>query len=105
MTGKCHRTVLAEQDVVEIAEFLSKQGSQLAIRFLDAVEATYRLLAEVPDMGSRCRFTSPHLRDIRIWHIAGFRNHLIYYREIDEGVLVVRVLHAARDSDAIFGET
>jgi toxin ParE1/3/4 len=29
--------------------------------------------------------------------MSGFRNHLIFYRPIDDGIEIVRVLHGARD--------
>ncbi len=34
--------------------------------------------------------------------LTGFPNYLVFYRVIDEGVDVLRVLHGARDIDAIF---
>jgi plasmid stabilization system protein ParE len=33
--------------------------------------------------------------------VAGFSNHLIFYRPVPNGVEVVRILHAARDWLAI----
>jgi len=40
---------------------------------------------------------------LRAWPIDGFRNHLVFYRPTDEGVDIVRVLHGARDIEALFG--
>jgi toxin ParE1/3/4 len=38
---------------------------------------------------------------LRIWRIDGFPNHLIFYRPIEGGIEIVRVLHGARDIDAV----
>ena len=39
-----------------------------------------------------------------MWTIRGFPNHQIYYRPIDDGIEVIRVLHAARDITKILVE-
>lgn len=41
---------------------------------------------------------------MRVWPIRRFPNHLIFYRPIDGGIEVIRVLHGAQDLDAIFGD-
>ena len=38
-----------------------------------------------------------------MWRVAGFPNHLIFYRPIESGVEVIRVLHASRDIESLFG--
>jgi toxin ParE1/3/4 len=38
-----------------------------------------------------------------MWRVAGFPNHLIFYRPVESGVEVIRVLHAKRDIEALFG--
>ncbi|MBI4604738.1 MAG: type II toxin-antitoxin system RelE/ParE family toxin [Planctomycetes bacterium] len=34
----------------------------------------------------------------------GFEQHLVFYRPVEDGIEVVRVLHGARDLRAILGE-
>ena len=41
------------------------------------------------------------LPEMRRWHIDGFDDHLIIYRETERGIEIVRVLHGARDIVAI----
>jgi plasmid stabilization system protein ParE len=58
-----------------------------------------------PDSRSPCdsckrpskAFENPELDGIRMWPIPDFPNHLIFYRLIETGVEIVRVLHSARD--------
>ena len=56
----------------------------------------------MPEMGSLCGFQSAEAAGIRVWSIAGFENHLIFYRPIEDGIDVIRVIHGARDIVAIF---
>jgi len=35
--------------------------------------------------------------ELRMWLSPAFRNYLIFYRELADGVEIVRVLHGARD--------
>ena len=54
-------------------------------------------------MGSVRRYNDPALVDVRMWRVAGFPNHLIFYRPIGRGIEVLRVLHAKRDIESLFG--
>jgi toxin ParE1/3/4 len=38
---------------------------------------------------------------VRLWRVRGFNSYLIVYRPTDTGIEVIRVLHAARDIEAI----
>ena len=39
-----------------------------------------------------------------MWSIRGFQNYIVFYRPLEDGVDVVRVIHGARDIQAIFDE-
>lgn len=45
-------------------------------------------------------------KNIRSWVVTEFTSYLIFYRELPDGsgVEIVRVLHGARDLDALFGK-
>jgi len=55
-------------------------------------------------MGPARVFRNPRLRDLRIWPIRGFEKIVIFYRPIEGGIEVVRVLHGARDVKGILEE-
>jgi plasmid stabilization system protein ParE len=40
---------------------------------------------------------NPLLDGIRVWPVAGFKNHLIFYRVLIDEIEVVRVIHGSRD--------
>jgi toxin ParE1/3/4 len=44
-------------------------------------------------MGER----SPRLADLRFFPVTRFPNHLVFYRPLEDGLELVRVLHGARE--------
>jgi toxin ParE1/3/4 len=95
----------AERDLDEIAAFLQgRSGPRLAVRFLRAAEATFRLLATSPGIGQRHRSKVPGMKGVRNFGVVGFSKYRVLYQPTDEGIEVLRVVHAARDLDALFGE-
>jgi toxin ParE1/3/4 len=51
-----------------------------------------------------CSFRNPELRDVRRLTVTGFENWLLFYRDTEDRIDVIRVLHGARDIAAIFEE-
>lgn len=91
----------ADRDIDGQADYLFREASlDVALRFYDAAAAPFQNLARMPSMGERRESSNPLLDGLRIWRIDGFPNHLIFYRPIDGGIEIIRVLHAARDLDA-----
>ena len=95
---------LAQDDLRRQAEFIAKDSLDAALRLLEAAEITYEFLAETPLAGAVCPFKSVQTKDLRIWRINGFPNHLILYRVSETELLIVRVLHAARDLDVLLDD-
>jgi toxin ParE1/3/4 len=95
----------AFRDLSDIAVYLAvESGSDdLANRFLDAAEATFEHMAAMPSMGVLRLYHDPVLTDVRMWRIAGFDNYLIFYCPAETGIEIIRVLHAKRDIDSLFG--
>ena len=76
----------------------------VAVHFLVYAEETLELLAKMPFLGTPRDFRSHKLRTLRMWHVKGFEDYLIFYRPIDDGVEIFRVLHGKRDIEAIFND-
>jgi len=56
-------------------------------------------------MGASRTYNDPALVGVRMWPVAGFPNHLIFYRPFGSGIEVIRVLHAKRGIESLFGGT
>ena len=77
MESRYQLTDRADVDLFEISLYLARQGSiETAERFIDAVHEQFARLADYPGMG----------------------------RALQEGILIVRVLHGSRDARRIFKE-
>jgi toxin ParE1/3/4 len=94
----------ARRDLADAADYIARDNVDAARRFLEAAEAAFELLAAMPQMGTQCTFRSPAAAGLRTWSIRGFRNYVVFYRPFEDGVDVVRVIHGARDIEAIFEE-
>jgi toxin ParE1/3/4 len=95
--GQVRRSGRAELDVIECAVFLARTSDEAAARFMAAVESTFEKLARSPLVGRRVERPALIGQGLRWWPIEGFPNHLIFYRQVEDGIHVVRVLHGARD--------
>jgi toxin ParE1/3/4 len=78
--------------------------SRIASRFFEAAYRAFNQLLEMPRIGAPHAHLSPRLEGLRRWAVPGFRSYLIFYRETEQGIEVLRVLHGARDLDKILVE-
>jgi toxin ParE1/3/4 len=81
----------AESDLVEIGNFIARDNPTTAARFVEEVEEHCQLLAAHPLLGRARDELVPGLRSLP------FGRYVIFYRALDDGVEIVRVLHGARD--------
>jgi toxin ParE1/3/4 len=86
----------------EFAVYLASQSPAAADRFLDSCMSDFERLSVMPGMGAKREFRNPNAAGIRSWPLSGFPNYLIFYRPIEDGVEILRLLHGARDIEAIF---
>lgn len=78
-------------------------GLDIALRFVDAVEAAIRAIAERPRAGSSIWGERLRVSGLRSRAVARFP-YLAFYMEHEEHIEVWRVLHAKRDIPASLGE-
>jgi toxin ParE1/3/4 len=82
-------------DLVEIGAYLGQDDPSVADRFYDSYESTLDAIKRTPKIGS-IRETRFHGR-MRMWFVKDFEKVIIFYRESADEIVVVRLLHAARD--------
>ena len=80
---------------------MAEERPQTALQFLDAVESSLQQLADFPKMGRDRGFDAQRLRGIRSFPVTGFETFLIFYHPIHGGIRFSRLLHGARDIDAV----
>lgn len=92
-------TTLARSDLEEIRDYVARDSPAAAERLLDQLLGKCRFLAKLPLVGQPREQIRAGLRCFP----AG--RHVIYYVPADDGITVVRVIHGARDVDAITFDT
>ena len=91
----------ARADMIQLRDYIAQDSARAAQRFYFAAEEAMETLAGVPEIGGRCDFPSSTATNLRVWSVPKFKNHLIFYRPIENGIEVVRVLHGARDLESL----
>ena len=91
----------ARRDIVATALYIAEESPDAARRFLEAVERTIAAVTSMPGIGAPRRYRDPRLEGLRMIAVTGFEKHLVFYRPDEAGIEIVRVLHAARDIQAI----
>jgi len=94
----------ARKDLAEIAAYYGEQSGELELRFIDAAEDALEKLLLMPEKGAMREYFHPKLHGLRMWPIPKFPKILIFYRPVDTGIEVIRVLHSARDIAALFSK-
>jgi toxin ParE1/3/4 len=86
----------AKNDLKEIWKYIAAQDPQRADKFLKSLDEVIKSLAKHPFMGKE---RSDIMEEIRSFPV---KSYVIFYRPLDDGIEVVRVLHGARDVEALF---
>jgi toxin ParE1/3/4 len=81
----------AETDLVDIWRYIAQDSPANADRMLDRIGDTPARLAAMPFMGQARFELAPGLRMFPIG------NYLIFFRLIQDGIEVIRVLHGKRN--------
>ncbi len=89
------RRPLAETDILEIWDYIAADSLAAADRWVDHLDEQFRVLATQPMMGRARDELAPRVRSFP------FGRYVVFYVPLDDGIDVVRVLHGARDIDAV----
>ena len=96
------KTRQAFGDLEEIVDYIAADSPQHARRFLGAVECAFDRIASMPRLGRVWSRKQKRLAGIRVWSLPEFKHFLIFYRPIEGGVEILRVLHCARNLSELF---
>ena len=95
----------ARLDLLEQFTYLSEQGSlEVAERYIAVVHKTCNGLLIHPRQGAVYDSGIKRLQGMRRLPVSGFKKYLIFYIPQHDRVSIVRVLHGARDVEAILDE-
>lgn len=92
------RRPLAAADILDIWDHIAEDSIEQADRWVDKLDEKFRLIATQPLMGRARNELAAHVCSFP------FGRYVIFYEPIEDGIDIVRVLHSARDIDAVFGD-
>lgn len=95
------RTPEARQSIKELGRYISEQSGSLdvALRFLDRIEERCEQHARSPLLGEIRDDLGPNIRCFTVG------NYVVIYRPDNDGILVLLVIHSARDIPTVFRRT
>ena len=88
---------IARIDLAVCYGHLGERNPATAHRFRLNAEATFSKLASNPGLGEPYRVSDRRLAGLRCSRIKRFKNHLVFYLPLENGIEVIRVLHGARN--------
>lgn len=92
-------TPAAESDLINIWLYIARDNPDAADRTYQAAQDTFEKLADMPTIGTLYRTRHPQLKGLRFFPVKRFYNYIVYYREIKDGIEIVRVLHSRMDKN------
>jgi toxin ParE1/3/4 len=99
MSNICRFTVPASRDIEDIIDYVADQrGLDAADRLLGKINKKCGMLVQFPSLGVRREELAPGLRSISV------EEYLVFYRLIENGVEILRVISGYRDLDALFAD-
>ena len=94
--AKVLRKPQAEADLIEIWTFIAQDSPTRADMLLDEIDEKLQTLAQSPFIGRARDELGPPIRSFPIG------NYVLFYHPIEDGIEIIRVLHGARDIEALF---
>ena len=83
-------------DMGEAYEYVARDNEAAAESLLLEFQKRFRLLAAFPAAG---RERNNLMRGVRSYPVG---NYVLFYRQVDDGVEILRVFHGARDIEGLF---
>ena len=89
-------TPRAQADLIGIWLYTANNNRSAADGLLSPIEEILEMLAQHPLIGRSREELAPDLRSFTVG------SNIIFYRPLDDGIEVIRVLHSSRDLGIIF---
>nr|WP_269452647.1 type II toxin-antitoxin system RelE/ParE family toxin [Phormidesmis priestleyi] len=90
--------MLASRDHNEIADYFDESSLEAGDRFFSAFNSKCQQLVVSPNSGKSYRAIHPDLRGLSL------ESYVIFYRILDDGIEILRVVSGRRDFPTLFEE-
>jgi len=97
MKGQIRRTKQVWRDIIGIYSYIQERSPQSADKVFDAIERSIQSLLDAPGMGRLWNSRDRRLEGMRVTPVRPYRNYLIFFKAVPNGIEVYRVVHGARE--------
>jgi len=94
--AKVLRKPQAEADLIEIWTYIAQDSPARADKLFDKIDEKSQMLAQSAFIGKARDELGPTIRSFPIG------KYVLFYQPIEDGIEIIRVLHGARDIEALF---
>lgn len=91
-------TATAQRDLDDIWDYIAAHNLDAADRAIDKIDLVSHQIARLPNIGIKCDDLSQGLRKFPVRPY----EYVLFYRPIEDGIRLIRVLHGRRDLPAVF---
>jgi toxin ParE1/3/4 len=91
-------TSLARADLEDIWAYIAKDSESAADRLIDQIHERCVVFASQPEAATPADRFQAGLRYFAVG------NYVVFYRAEQDGILLIRVLHGARNLEELFGQ-
>ena len=95
MTRQVFKTDIAENDLFEIWLYIAENSEDRADQLIHEIHSKANLFLTHPELG---RSRPEVAEDTRSFPVG---NYIIFYQDNSDGILILRVLHGARDLESL----
>ena len=94
----------ADDDVTDLTTLIAATSPRTAVRFVDRLNRTFRLLEAFPHLGSALPAALAPDPALRFMTMRRYHRVVIVYLPLSYGVEIVRVVEGNRDLAAVLGD-
>jgi toxin ParE1/3/4 len=98
MTKRYTLSLQARQDLKDIKDYIARDSLDRAEDFVNSIAERFRVLASFPSMGRQYESLAANLRGFPVG------NYIIFYRPMQSGIAIERILSGYRDLETLFPE-
>ncbi len=95
-------TEFADQDLQAISYYIALDNEKAAEQVFESILDTCAMIAEMPDIGRRPMYVED--KEVLYVSVKKYKRHLVFYQKRSLDVLILRVIHSARDLPSLFND-
>ncbi|MBK8813497.1 MAG: type II toxin-antitoxin system RelE/ParE family toxin [Acidobacteria bacterium] len=85
------------EELVNISLYLAQANEDIAQKFLNSCDETFRFLLLNREVGYSRKFRDSAITGVRTWPVKGFARYLVFYQRTASGIRILHIVHTSTD--------